>query len=357
MPGESHLTNTICFGEVTLDRTSAELQLNGARQHLPEQAFQVLELLTARPGQLVTRGELIERLWPRATYIDTDAGLNSAVRKLRTALGDDAGHPRYIETMPRRGYRFIADVERAQSPLAPDPPAVEPAPPLAAHGPAAPRRGRRVAVSIGLLIGALGAALVVWLARGALLTSVPPVVARTGGPPSRNVAVLPFLNLTGDARQDYLALGLAENVLHELAQLREVNVIAHTSSFAFRGHSEDIREIARRLNARYVLEGSLQGSPGRLRVTTQLIDAGSGAHLWSKGFDRPPGDLLAIEDEIATEVARALQLSVTFAGEPLRHSGTQNADAWLALQQARMWMSTRNYNNLGAAVASLERAV
>jgi DNA-binding winged helix-turn-helix (wHTH) protein len=124
MPGESDLTNRICFGEVTLDCSSAEIELNGVRQRLPDQAFQVLELLVTRPGQLVTREELIARLWPRTTYIDTEAGLNTAVRKLRAALGDDADHPRYVETAPRRGYRFIAGVERERSTVARDSPPV-----------------------------------------------------------------------------------------------------------------------------------------------------------------------------------------------------------------------------------------
>jgi TolB-like protein/DNA-binding winged helix-turn-helix (wHTH) protein/Tfp pilus assembly protein PilF len=357
MPGESHLTHRICFGEVTLDRASAELELNGTRQRLPDQAFQVLELLTARPGQLVTREDLIARLWPKATYIDTDAGLNTAVRKLRAALGDDADHPRYVETVPRRGYRFIADVEPARSTAAGDTPPPERTP-LPAAGPAPPQLVRRVPVLIWLLIAAVGAALVAWLARGPLLTRAPAdSVAAASVLPSRNVAVLPFLNLTGNSRQDYLALGLAENVLHQLAQLREVNVIAHTSSFRFGGRSEDIREIGRKLNSRYLLEGSVQGSSARLRVTTQLIDATTGSHLWSKSFDRAPEDLFAVEDEIATEVAKALQLSVNFAAEPLRHSGTQNPDAWLAFQQGRMLVSTRKYENLVAAVASLEQAV
>jgi DNA-binding winged helix-turn-helix (wHTH) protein len=243
MPGESDLTR-ICFGEITLDRASSEIEISGVRQRLPEQAFQVLELLATRPGQLVTREELIARLWPKTTYIDTDAGLNTAVRKLRAALGDEADHPRYVETVPRRGYRFIAGVERAQPSLARDPPSVELTPLLPTTGRAPLQPVRRVPILIGLLIGAVGAALVAWLARGPLLASAPSAaVVRSSVLPSRNVAVLPFLNLTGNSRQDYLALGLAENVLHQLAQLREVNVIAHTSSFAFRGRSEDIREI------------------------------------------------------------------------------------------------------------------
>jgi TolB-like protein len=187
-------------------------------------------------------------------------------------------------------------------------------------------------------MAAAGALLVAWFATG-VFWSRTPNSPRTDAAkvPSGNVAVLPFLNLTGDARQDHLALGFAENVLHELAQLRGINVIAHTSSFALRRDVGDIREIGRKLNARYVLEGSLQGSAARIRITTQLIDSTSGTHLWSKSFDRPAEDIFAVQDEIA--------------------SGTRNLDAWLAFQQGRELAATRRSANLDAAVTSFESAV
>jgi TolB-like protein/DNA-binding winged helix-turn-helix (wHTH) protein/tetratricopeptide (TPR) repeat protein len=353
------LRGQIRLGDVILDLSSAEIERDGVRQRLPEQAFEVLELLVERPGALIRREELIARLWPKTTYIDTDAGLNTAVKKLRAALGDDADRPRYVETIPRRGYRLIVPVQPVAAPRDKAGPSVAllgagVAEPENAAG-QAPRTRRWL---IGTLMAAAGALLVAWFA-GSIFWSRTPSAPRTDAAkvPSGNVAVLPFLNLTGDARQDHLALGFAESVLNELAQLRGINVIAHTSSFALR-RDVDIREIGRRLNARYVLEGSLQGSAARMRITTQLIDSTNGTHLWSKSFDRPAEDIFAVQDEIAREVATALRLGVADSERmPLRSSGTRNLDAWLAFQQGRELAATRRGANLDAAVASFESAV
>jgi TolB-like protein/DNA-binding winged helix-turn-helix (wHTH) protein/Flp pilus assembly protein TadD len=362
MDEESLFRGKLRFGDVILDLSSAEIERGGTRQRLPDQAFEVLRLLTERRGDLVTRTELIARLWPTTTFIDTDAGLNTAVKKLRAALGDDAERPRYVETVPRRGYRFIAQLDfAAPSEIEARPrtvfaPASVAELPVSAIAPVPLKRRHFVTGTVSV---AVVTALVAWLwggglsSRAPIATSADPVMVSSG-----NVAVLPFLNLTGDPQRDDFALGFAESVLHEIAQLRGINVIAHTSSFAFRHTSIDIREIGRKLNARYILEGSFQGSATRLRITTQLIDASSGTHLWSKSFDRPIADVFAIQDEISHEVAKVLALSVTDSdGTPPRSSGTRNLDAWLAFQQGRKLAATRRSANLDAAVTSLERAV
>jgi len=362
------LTNPIRFGDVTLHPASAEIDRDGIRQRLPDQAFEVLELLASRPAELVTREELIARLWPAKTFIDTHAGLNTAIKKLRVALGDDADRPKYVETIPRRGYRFVARVEPVDSAAAPAPllasapltPSVQfaaVASPVVAPTPSRRAPSRHRSILFGALAIMLAGAVVTWQARVAPPSS-PQGNTAPSAPSSRNVAVLPFLNLTGDPGQDYLALGLAENVLHQLAQLPDLNVIAHTSSFQFREPAGDVRELGRKLNARYLLEGSVQTSATRMRVTTQLIDATSGSHLWSMSFDRSPKDLLATEDEIALQVARALQVGGADSHPgSIHHSGTLDSAAWLALQQGRALSATRNYHNLEEAVANLERAV
>lgn len=334
------------IGELIVDLALGEVESAGVRERLPDQAAEVLAALVERPNELVTRETLVARLWPKTTYSDTDAGLNTAVRKLRAALRDDADHPRYIETVPRRGYRLIA--------------AVEPADPVQASQSA--KAAKRARLSRPLLFGLLGGL--------AVLAAALPYFAQHGWHstmtgatpqsqlPSRNVAVLPFLNLTGDERQEYLGLGLAENVLNQLAQRRDINVIARTSSFAVGAQRLDIREIGRRLNARYVLEGSVQGTPQQVRVITQLIDASTGEHLWSKSFDRAPANLLVVQHEIAVAVAEALQLSL--GGTPdasFADSGTQNADAWIAYELGRSLIATRKYASIEAGIENLERAV
>lgn len=352
MTEEPPQSGKIRCGDATLDLLSGEIERAGVRERLPDQVVEVLRALSTRPGTLVTREELVARLWPKTTYIDTDAGLNSAIKKLRAALGDDADHPRFIETLPRRGYRLVAPIEQVVEP------SVQTAPP-----PGAPQPVRRAAFRKPLVVGILiaGAVLVaeLWTSQQRNTVQTPSDHAvPTAEAPNRNVAVMPFLNLTGDTRQEYLALGLADNVLHQLAQFHDINVIARTSSFSVAAGAEDVRDIGRKLNARYILEGSLQSSMNHLRVTTQLIDASTGVHVWSKSFDRRPDDFFALQDEISIAVARALELSVSPAqNEPLQHSGTQNVDAWLAFQQGRALVATRKYADLRTAVDNLERAV
>ncbi|MBV6416573.1 MAG: hypothetical protein CMLOHMNK_01167 [Steroidobacteraceae bacterium] len=334
-------TGRIRFGELTLDLSTGELESGGARVQLQEQVFRILELLTAHPGELVGRERLIARIWPRATYIDTDAGLNTAIKKLRVAIGDDADAPRYVETVPRRGYRFIA-------PVYPAPVDVDASRPWGRYA---------LLCAIVLLIGLL----LVWVVPR--FPVVRPDTRIAGSTPAvelpeHNVAVLPFVNLTGDPGRDHLALGLSDTLLHRLADAREINVIARTSSFAFKGRDEDVRGIGRKLNARYLVEGSVQDSSNRLRITAQLIDAATGTHVWSKAFDRQPGDFFAVQDDITLEIARALRLSVSDRGpRSLRPIGTTSFDAWLAFEQGRASMASRRTGDLHAAVASFELAI
>lgn len=331
--------------DLIVDFALGELERAGVRERLPDQAIEVLAALVERPNELVSRETLIARLWPKTTFSDTDAGLNTAVRKLRAALRDDADHPRYIETVPRRGYRIIATVEPLD----------------AGQTPRATQAAKRPRPSRPLLLGFAGAlagiaVFFAHFARDGVDSTTTAAIGRRELPP-RNVAVLPFLNLTGDARQEYRTLGLAEDVLNQLAQRRDINVIARTSSFAVGAERVDIREIGRRLNARYVLEGSVQGTRTQLRVTTQLIDASTGEHVWSRSFDRASENLLTVQHEIAVAVAEALQLSLEGAPAAFAGSGTQNPDAWIAYELGRSLVATRKYANVVAGIENLKRAV
>ena len=172
------------------------------------------------------------------------------------------------------------------------------------------------------------------------------------------VAVLPFQNLSSAADGDILALGIAESVLHQLANLRQIDVISRTSSFTFRGRSEDAREIGRQLKASYLLEGSVQSDRTRMRITTQLIDVRTGADVWSMRFDRQPSDIFAVQDEIAVQVTRALELTLDAdAMERMKGQGTQNLDAYLAYLQARALLAGDRVADVQQAIELLERAV
>jgi TolB-like protein/DNA-binding winged helix-turn-helix (wHTH) protein/Flp pilus assembly protein TadD len=272
------------FGAFELDRQSGELRRNGLKVRLADQPFQILELLLDCPGELVTREQLQERLWSSDTYVDFDLGLNSAIHKLREALDDSADNPRFVQTLPRRGYRFIAPV----TPAAP-----EHTEPRAADLTATTeRRSRRgwIAGSVALLaIAALGVA----FERGWW--------DRPGrGVQIRSLAVLPFDNLTGDATQEYLVDGITDGVTTNLAQLGGFNVISRTSAMRFKGAKRP--GIAQELGVDSLLEGSVARTGSRVRITAQLIEAATDHHIWAQAYEGDLRDVIKLQQQIADTI-------------------------------------------------------
>lgn len=263
----------IRFGPFELNVRLAELRNGGTRVRLPEQPFNILLMLLERQGDLVSRGEIRDRLWPGATVVEFDHSINAAVKRLRNVLLDSADQPRYIETLPRRGYRFIAAVDPQSSPIL---------------------EASKVSVSqeVSLSGGSAG--------PGALRASI---------------AVLPFKNISGDSDNEYFADGLAEELINELANVPGLKVVARSSSFAFKGRQEDIRTIAHTLGVANIVEGSVRRVEGRLRIGARLIAADDGIHLWSERYDREMADIFAVQDELARAIATALrvQLAGTFS--------------------------------------------
>src|SRR5262245_8663465 len=363
------------FDGWVLDPESGELERAGKRIRLQEQPVLVLRELIAHAGSVVTREQLIALLWPKGV-VDFDTGLNTVIRKLRGALGDPAETPRYIETLPRRGYRFIGA-------LNPDPEGVSSASPaevLVSATPAAPPESAPLARTEGetvardelprlrwprspavALIGALavvallGGGYAQWRVRSAGLTSVR-VETPAAALPARTVAVLPFENLSAEPSDGFLATGIAEGVLHRLAAVRSLSVIARTSSFTFRGRDVDARDIGRKLNARYLIEGSVQRAGDRLRVTAQLLDASSGSDLWSLRFDRQMGDIFQVQDEISSKVADALAVSLEASPGKSSVRGTPKLDAYLAYIEGRSLLTTFKIADAKAGIERLRRA-
>ncbi|MEJ1962738.1 MAG: winged helix-turn-helix domain-containing protein [Gammaproteobacteria bacterium] len=386
----------ITFDGWVLDRQSGDLSRDGVRQRLQEMPLKVLDLLIASPGTVVTREQFIAHLWPGGV-VDFDTGLNTAVRKLRVALGDVADTPRYIETLPRRGYRFIGTLSPPVQPSAVEPGSGEPAEPPEARVPVgelSPRppvlpatspepaarpsadelpapapiptavatHGRRRALLIAILAGiVLASALAYWSLNRTRVgaAQVPATSEPSSGPalPAHVVAVLPFENLSAEPNNDFLALGIAETVLYKLAELHDLTVIARTSSFVFRNRNEDARDIGRRLNARYLVEGSVQREGERLRVTTELIDASSGRHVWSLRFDRQLVDIFALQDEISGKVADALSVSLTAGAERGPEGRTSKVDAYLAFLQGRALANTFKIADTESAVGRFANAI
>jgi TolB-like protein/DNA-binding winged helix-turn-helix (wHTH) protein len=277
----------IRFGVFEADLQARELRRRGVKVRLPDQPFQILAVLLEHAGDVVTRDELRHRLWSADTFVELDLSLNSAVRKLREALGDCADHPRFVETLPRRGYRFIAPIEKPAAPLANQA--------VISAGPTAKSRGRDyrwwVAAALGMTAGLL---LIMSSARG---RDVPPHI--------RSIAVIPLINGTGDPGREYVADGLTDALITELTQLASVQVISQNSSTAYKytGSTKGPAEIGRALKVDGLIEGRVTLSDGRLHVTAQLVDTRTGMNVWAQGYDA--SNLVALSGEIARAAVAA----------------------------------------------------
>ena len=260
METRSERSGSVRFGTFELDLRARELRTGATRIRLQEQPFEVLRMMLERAGDVVTREELRDRLWPRGTFVDFEHSLNAAVKRLRAALGDDAENPRFVETLPRRGYRFIAK------------------------------------------LGASGAA------------DLAPVVSERPAPSAR-LAVLPFSNLSDDGAQEYFSDGLTEEMIAQLGRLlrNRVGVLARWSSMVFKGSLQRVREIGEALRADYLVEGSVRREGSRVRITARLVETAGETQLWSETYERSLTDCLLVQTEVAARVAQAL--AVELAGD------------------------------------------
>jgi len=265
------------FHPFELDTRSGELRKHGRKVRLQEKPLRLLELLLEHPADVVTREEVRQRLWSGDTFVDFDAGLNTAVNKLRTALGDSAEQPQFVETLGRRGYRFIAALEPAAEDGTPapatvaEPPSPESEPMPAAAEPAAGPRWQYLILA-GFLLLALA-----WVGLRSRDTASRPV---------RSLAVLPLVNLTGDPQQEYFADGMTDALITDLASIRSLRVISRQSVMRFKGSRDSMPEIGRQLDVDAIIEGTVVRSGGRVRVTAQLVRAATDRHLWARSFER-----------------------------------------------------------------------
>src|SRR5258708_7704619 len=311
------------FGVFQVDLHSGELYKAGLRVKLQQQPLQVLTLLLDRPSAVGTREELRAALWPTDTFVDFEHSLNTAVRKLRDALGDVAENPIFIETIPRKGYRFIAPVERpalgavttpAETVLAVTTPTAEP------RVEAGNRKGATVLVltlaMVTVLLGTLG-----WkIVRDRR-------VARSSAPHIRSLAVLPLANLSGDPEQEYFSDGLTEALTNDLGKFSALRVISRTSVMQYKGSKKTVPEIAGDLNVDAVIEGTVLRSGNHLRITVNLIQARPEMHLWAENYETEAGDLLSVQVKVAQTVARQIQITVTPPEQSLLSSHPVNPAA------------------------------
>ena len=301
MEASTHTPGRLRFGTFELDVRARELRKGGARIRLQDQPFEILRLMLERPGDVVTREELRQRLWPDGTFVDFEHSLNAAVKRLRASLGDDAENPRFVETLPRRGYRFIAPLGEP-----------EPAPRPAAARPATPRV---------------------------------------------RLAVLPFSNMSGDPAQEYFSDGLTEEMIAQLGGLcrGRLGVIARWSSMVFKGTTCRAAEVGEALRADYLLEGSVRREGDRVRITARLVETAGETHLWSETYDRNLTDCLAVQEEVAARIASSLAMELVPDEAPGRRA--PSPAAYQAYLKGRYYWNKSGDEGLDQAIAFYEQAL
>ncbi len=322
------------FDVYELDLRAGELRKRGVKLRLQGQPLQLLAILLQSAGNLVTREELSSQLWPADTFVDFDHSLHNAVGRIREVLGDSAEIPRYIETLPRRGYRFIAPVEEVQAPRISEANGNKTREAVAVPPPTARQSKTRAALALTLLIlAASGSAF--WLVRA---VSRPTNAAS----PLRSIAVLPLDNLSGDPSQEYFADGMTEQLITDLAKVNALRVISRTSVMRYKGTKKGLPEIAKELNVEAVVEGSVMRSGNRVRITAQLLHAPTDKHLWAESYERDLGDVLRLQSEVAQAIAKQVRAQLTPQQQArFRSAGSVNPDAYEAYLRGRYYLSNQ----------------
>jgi TolB-like protein/DNA-binding winged helix-turn-helix (wHTH) protein/tetratricopeptide (TPR) repeat protein len=356
--------SVVRFGTFEVSFQSGEVRKSGLRIRVQQQPMKLLGILLERPGEVVTREELRSQVWPDESFGDFDQALNIAIGKLRSALGDSAENPRFIETLPKRGYRFIADVSvrgadartnRQPEFEAGDSPAPE-------HK---PERGnmsegdklvlpskRRVWPTLRIIVAL---ALVLTLAILALWR-----FRSHGGAPTRirSLAVLPLDNISGDSSQNYFADGMTDELITDLAQISALRVISRTSVMAYKGARKPLPEIARELNVDAVVEGSVLRSGDQVRITAQLIEASTDKHLWSQSYEGELRDTLALQSRVASAIADQIRINLTPQEQAaLKNVKVVNPQAYESYLKGRYFWNKRTADGLKAALAYFKQAI
>jgi TolB-like protein/DNA-binding winged helix-turn-helix (wHTH) protein/Tfp pilus assembly protein PilF len=284
------------FGPFEVSPDSGELRKNGVRLKLSGQAIQVLLILLGNPGQLVTREELQQKLWPGASFGDFEHGLNAAVNRLREVLSDSATQPKFIETVPRRGYRFIvAESDAKQTPEA---------------GVQA-KRDRKVGTRLLAFVVLAGIAVAGLLVGLNVRGWRDRFLMRAANPRIQALAVLPLENLSGDPTQDYFADGMTDELITSLGRIGALRVISRTSVMQYKSTKKPLPEIARELGVDAIVDGTVLRSGNRVRITANLLHAPTDRHLWAESYERDLRDVLALQNEVADAIAREIKLKLT----------------------------------------------
>jgi TolB-like protein/DNA-binding winged helix-turn-helix (wHTH) protein/Flp pilus assembly protein TadD len=320
------------FSIFEVDLRAGELRKRGVRLKLQGQPYLLLVSLLKDAGEIVSREDLRAVLWPDGTFTDFDKGLGTAMNKLREVLGDSASTPRFIETVPRRGYRFIAPVEI-------DSTSEEPLPPPASEPVAKPKtRWPRIAI-FGIVITVLVS--IIWYTR-----SLSPTI--------HSIAVLPLENLSNDPTQEYFSDGMTDELITELSQLNDLRVISRSSVMTYKANRKPIAEIARQLKVDAVVEGTVMRSGDRVRITARLVDTGSDRHLWAKSYEGEISNALALQGQVARAVAGQIRSKLSVQDRPTREVRSEAHEAYL---KGRYFWSKRTGADLQKALEFFNQAI
>jgi TolB-like protein/DNA-binding winged helix-turn-helix (wHTH) protein/Flp pilus assembly protein TadD len=343
-----HLAKTpaevIRFGVFELDTESGELRRHGLKIRLPDQSFQVLRVLLSRPGAVVTREELRAALWTAETFVDFDVGLNSAVRRLRDALEDSAESPRFIETLPRRGYRFIGSVNPSIADQTLDPENIATAAPSTSGS-----RASRIAAALLVVIVAT---IVFVYARDGFVRQ-----RGASAAPIRSIVVLPFANLTGDASQEYFVEAVTDALTTHLAQVEGLDVISSTSARQYKHTHKRIPAIANELAIDAVLEGAVARTNNGVRINTQLIRGDTDRHVWARDYYGDLGGILTLQQRIASEIAASIGLAQATSSGRRRRPQPIDPQAYESYLKGTRERASERYDRFRLAVAHFQEAI
>ena len=358
MPEDHHLSGCVRFGVFEVDLRGGELRKYGLRIKLQEQPFQVLVMLLEHAGEVVSREELQKKLWPADTFVDFDHGLNKAINKIREALGDSAGSPRFVETVARRGYRFLAEVKVADAivahdagslsqilPMATVPSLPDPAVKRATPNHYLPSLGMKISILVAV---ALMAVLAAWMLR----------FRNRPSPAIRSLAVLPLDSLSGDASQDYFADGMTDELITDLGQISALRVISRTSVMRYKRVREPLPQIARELGVDAIVEGTVLRSDNRVRITAQLIEAPADKHLWAQSYEGDLLDTLALQNKVARAIADQVRINLTPREQSiLKTARTVNPEAYEDYLKGRYFWNKRTGEGLKKATEYFNDAI
>jgi TolB-like protein/DNA-binding winged helix-turn-helix (wHTH) protein/Flp pilus assembly protein TadD len=357
MQEDHQLRGPLRFGVFELDLQAGQLRKHGLRIRLQEQPFQILGMLLEHHGEVVTREELQKKLWPADTFVDFDHGLNKAINKIREALGDSAASPRFVETVSRRGYRFLADVKVAVAPVRGPGLANQPQPGGETRergDPASkPAMLKRLALSPAWKISVFVLVLLI-----ASIVAWKLYFSNRPSPVIRSLAVLPLESLSGDASQDYFADGMTDELISDLGQISALRVISRTSVMVYKHARKPLPQIARELNVDAVVEGTVHRSGDRVRITAQLIEASTDKHLWSQSYDGELRDTLTLQNNVARAIADQIRINLNPQEQAaLKKVAVVNPEAYESYLKGRYFWNKRTADGLSKAIDYFSEAI